>query len=497
MNTRKITFQCLLVLIMQAVVSSPVRADIFSAWRTGNGTDPSFNTPQQLCDYLYYEVWPGMTSLYRPENNGYDSPILYSCGYSANGLGKLGLGHLMTLNCSEGQRPNAWYSSCVEESTKGVDEGSLVCSSPSTLAGNPINFTYGNKIQNETDLESKTMKVSRFYNSADGLWRHNFSTHLFFSDRSVVMVLSDGKEHSFSPGSEDYTSGTDLGILKKDGDSWRYTGPDQKVLSFSLQGDLTEIDNPGGVVYKLNYTKKGAGREVVIRNSYGELIVLLETSTRQLKSVQGAARNLVFVYNDSQRLIERRYTVDGIVSVRQYHYENNYNPDLLTGITDERGVRFATWAYDIAGRAISSQHASSAGVVKITYRGDQYRVVTNELGKETAYRYELISGINRLVEIKGEPTPDCPASNSSYTYNERGQVLTKTDAKGLITTYDYNGRGLETSRTEASGTTLARTVTTEWDPERFLPTRVTEPDRITTFSYDVQGRELSRQTTSR
>ena len=128
MNTRKITFQCLLVLIMQAVVSSPVRADIFSAWRTGNGTDPSFNTPQQLCDYLYYEVWPGMTSLYRPENNGYDSPILYSCGYSANGLGKLGLGHLMTLNCSEGQRPNAWYSSCVEESTKGVDEGSLVCS---------------------------------------------------------------------------------------------------------------------------------------------------------------------------------------------------------------------------------------------------------------------------------------------------------------------------------------------------------------------------------
>ena len=203
------------------------------------------------------------------------------------------------------------------------------------------------------------------------------------------------------------------------------------------------------------------------------------------------------MYNDSQRLIERRYTVDGIVSVRQYHYENNYNPDLLTGITDERGVRFATWAYDIAGRAISSQHASSAGVVKITYRGDQYRVVTNELGKETAYRYELISGINRLVEIKGEPTPDCPASNSSYTYNERGQVLTKTDAKGLITTYDYNGRGLETSRTEASGTTLARTVTTEWDPERFLPTRVTEPDRITTFSYDVQGRELSRQTTTR
>uniref|UniRef100_UPI003C6E3637 RHS repeat domain-containing protein n=1 Tax=Pseudomonas viridiflava TaxID=33069 RepID=UPI003C6E3637 len=108
-----------------------------------------------------------------------------------------------------------------------------------------------------------------------------------------------------------------------------------------------------------------------------------------------------------------------------------------------------------------------------------------------------IGGVKRIISIEGEPSPNCSVSNSRFTYNERGQVLTKTDARGLITTYDYNGRGLETSRTEASGTTLARTVTTEWDPERFLPIRVTEPDRITTYSYDVQGRELSRQTTSR
>ncbi|MEE5087197.1 RHS repeat protein [Pseudomonas alliivorans] len=205
---------------------------------------------------------------------------------------------------------------------------------------------------------------------------------------------------------------------------------------------------------------------------------------------------LFFLYDENRQLYERRSNFGSALSVRTYHYEDEYNATLLTGITDERGIRFASWAYDKAGRAISSQPAD-AGMVRIAYQGDQYRVVTNELGKETTYRYGLISGINRLVEIKGEPTPDCPASNSSYTYNERGLVLTKTDAKGLITTYGYNDRGLEISRTEASGTTLARTVTTEWDPDRFLPIRVTEPDRITTYSYDVQGRELSRQTTSR
>ncbi|RMR76542.1 YD repeat protein, partial [Pseudomonas savastanoi pv. fraxini] len=43
----------------------------------------------------------------------------------------------------------------------------------------------------------------------------------------------------------------------------------------------------------------------------------------------------------------------------------------------------------------------------------------------------------------------------------------------------------------------ARTTTTEWDPDRFLPIRVIEPNRVTVYSYDNQGRELTRQSTSR
>jgi YD repeat-containing protein len=35
--------------------------------------------------------------------------------------------------------------------------------------------------------------------------------------------------------------------------------------------------------------------------------------------------------------------------VRQYHYEDPALPTSLTGITDERGERFATWAYDPRG----------------------------------------------------------------------------------------------------------------------------------------------------
>ncbi len=36
-------------------------------------------------------------------------------------------------------------------------------------------------------------------------------------------------------------------------------------------------------------------------------------------------------------------------------------------------------------------------------------------------------------------------------------------------------------------------VTTEWHPDFRLPTKITEPDRVTVIIYDpVNGRELSR-----
>ncbi|MGC3130666.1 RHS repeat protein, partial [Pseudomonas aeruginosa] len=36
----------------------------------------------------------------------------------------------------------------------------------------------------------------------------------------------------------------------------------------------------------------------------------------------------------------------GQASEQRYHYVDPRNPRLLTGITDYRGVRFATWRYD-------------------------------------------------------------------------------------------------------------------------------------------------------
>ncbi|MFI7868824.1 RHS repeat protein, partial [Ectopseudomonas khazarica] len=146
---------------------------------------------------------------------------------------------------------------------------------------------------------------------------------------------------------------------------------------------------------------------------------------------------------------------------------------------------------------ISSEHADGADKVTVAYNSDGTVSVTNELGKVAKYSFQTILGVKRITAIDGEPSPNCPNSNSTFTYDDRGLLKTKTDNKGNVTTYDYNERGLEISRTEASGTPQARTITTTWHADLFLPVTITEPDRITQYTYDALGRQTSQSVTQR
>jgi YD repeat-containing protein len=79
------------------------------------------------------------------------------------------------------------------------------------------------------------------------------------------------------------------------------------------------------------------------------------------------------------------------------------------------------------------------------------------------------------------------------TYDANGFVASRTDFNDIVTTFVNDSRGLQTSRTEAVGTPEERTITTEWHPTFRLPIRITEPGKITTFTYDAQGRLLERK----
>lgn len=151
--------------------------------------------------------------------------------------------------------------------------------------------------------------------------------------------------------------------------------------------------------------------------------------------------------------------------------------------------------YDVQGRVISEDSTGGRGITTITYNQNS-NIITNSLGRKSTISSKIIGDKKIIIGIDGIASPNCPASNRQFVYSESGLLTKIIDAKGNITTYGYNDRGLETSRTEASGTPQARTVTTEWHPTLFLKTKVTEPNRITTYQYDAQGRQTGQIVTS-
>ena len=236
---------------------------------------------------------------------------------------------------------------------------------------------------------------------------------------------------------------------------------------------------------------------MVVTSEAGEQLIFTQDIKYQPLTLSAQGLEVDYSYDGNWRLLGVQKNRAGSITNRSFLYENQMYPRFLTGIIDENGERYATWTYDASGRVVSSSHADGADHTRVAYNADGSTSVTNSLGKVTNYQYQIVNGVKKVVAIEGEPSPNCASSNSTFTYDDRGLLKTKTDNKGIVTTYDYNERGLEVSRTEASGTAQARTVTTEWHPSLYLPLAVTEPDRITRYRYDDQGRQLSRTVENR
>jgi len=397
--------------------------------------------------------------------------------------------------CPVGTTYNPTNGECTNDEQKGPPG-----SCPTGFVNNPINTANGNKYQAEVDYPNSgasTLSFTRTYNSLDGLWRHNHSTYLRIAGSPVFkvsLVMSHGRESFFTVSGTTVTaSPTELGVLVKTAEGWLYTAENNERFTFDTAGRLVQWANTTGASHQLTY----ANGTVTVTDNLGHSLSFSEDAQHQPLSLSVDGLQITYTYNTNQRLTQLTRSRNGQSEQRQFHYEDPRNTALLTGITDERGVRFATWSYDEKGRAISSEHAGGVERGTVMYNADGSSTVTNELGKSTVYRFVSIGGIKRVSAVEGEASANCPNSNSTFTYDERGLLKTKTDNKGHLTTYNYNARGLEESRTEASGTPQARTITTEWHPTLNLPVTVTEPSRITTHSYDAQGRKLSQTVTNR
>jgi YD repeat-containing protein len=454
-----------------------------------------------------------------------------------------------------------------------------------TCAGNPIDIGTGAKRQSEIDVAATApggVSLTRYYNSfgffaltpretvPSDYWRTTYDREvLAFSGNALVMAAvrrHDGTVRYFAPPAAGATVGKELRL--NDGGAttleklvnasavftgWRYVSDTKDVELYNTAGQLLSLITRNGVSQTLRYsdgtatgangatiagtsTPLPAGLKIAVEDSYGRVLRFEYDAKLRLASVTDAS-NAKYLYGYSDRMMISMTAPTG--ATRSYLYGETglttvapYSAYALTGIVDEHGTRYATYAYG-GGRAISSEHIGGASKVVISiptwgefdFGSIGYAQVKDATDVSRTLTMKPINGIYKRIGLS-EPctfSPGCTwpgqySRETSDAYDANGNMTSRTIYHGnntgaRKTCYQYDlTRNLETARIEAApidssltadctGTfaaatlpALARKITTTWHPTYRLPATITEPitggSKTTTNTYDANTGDL-------
>ncbi|RST47080.1 RHS repeat protein, partial [Variovorax sp. MHTC-1] len=243
------------------------------------------------------------------------------------------------------------------------------------------------------------------------------------------------------------------------------------------------------------YAYDAAGRLATVANPFGRSLTFVHNGAGQLTGITTPdARTISFGYDAQGRLASVQYP-DG--KSRSFVYENASFPQALTGILDESGARWGTFAYDSFGRAVTTELNGGVQRYQVSYGSPGTATVTDPLGTGRTYRYGF--NASKIVVTSGGLTSgEDEVDAKTRAQDANGLVTSETDFKNVRTDTGWDtARRLPTSVTRAVGTPEAQTITTQWHASFGLPALITEAGRTTAFSYDGQGNLTSKTVTDR
>lgn len=461
----------------------------------------------------------------------YRCPQYFHVGHKSPGI----VWPVVCFNGARGSivRQSAQYDSCCKD-------------------GNPAVAATGNKEYRETDFEWEGEPFIRTYNSVGDLilrsglterWAHSYSDRLLiYEGKLSAWIRSDGYYESLKLDSvtSAYASNNRAGlVVVKESDvvaavkgRWRLSTSTGELLWFNENGRLASFDR-SGKIFSLDYCSAAE-----VQSS----ACVTERELRRVRSPSGRVLQFDYVklpaIRDDSGARVSRITADGVIQAeyaydargrltqaakggsgegRKYMYGEPEGlckaasadviadcdpalfPEHLTGVIDERGQRYATYAYDDYGRVTRSEHSGGAGMVRLTYSASGSTTVILPEGATKTYAFST-EAFRHPTSIVHALTDGTVAGTSAATWsNLRRQ--SSTTAKGGKTEYGYNAFH-EVSRREgltSSGgaTALTRTAQTDWNVGYAAPTERRFFDNANVlvaksrWSYNERGQRIT------
>lgn len=391
---------------------------------------------------------------------------------------------------------------------------------------NPIQSALGHKIQKEEDFPiSGGFSFTRTYSSRNEhrgssfgrRWNHDFDISvqpIHADDDGLIgafarrangdLILFNINEQSVAPSDPDV-------VIRLEAE-WDEDG---ELLGWVVvnENDGLEIYAPDGY---LSYLEAKDGK--ILHFGYSEFKRLNSISDRKGRAVNiehdalGRVNRIVsqsgeayrYTYDSDSRLVRVTYpSQDDSGPFKEYLYENSQFPDLLTGLVDEQGTRYVTWAYDEQGRGILSVYGDEQGEVgrvSLSYIQDGATRVTNPYGQERDFTFVTQHGAVKLEGLSLR-ADGCGGNGSLRSYDANGFLESMVDFRGYVTEYDHDASGREGGRTEAVGTDVQRNVGTDWHNEFRVPIerRIYDASASlvvrTNWTYNTRGQALSETRT--
>jgi RHS repeat-associated protein len=404
--------------------------------------------------------------------------------------------------------------------------------------GNPLMPATGDKRQDEVDYRGTgptPLEYRRVFHSSTNLgtgWRNNWGNSItFYAGPGGPVTATVNRvegSYTFVRSGSTWVPDADVNYkLTGSTGSFVLTSPDRREIEYyDGYNRLSQINTPVGVPkYTLTYPASGSGPVQQVADAFGHTLSFTYDSHGWLATMTDPRGGLYQYAHDAVGDITSVTYPDGTVRTYVYNepaYTSGLNQTgVLTGIVDESTNRYANFGYTIGGIALMSEHAGGADHfsvsyatlplvlvfklidvpnqverIVIIYQQPTGVVVTDAFGTTRSLTFSSLLG---SVAVTGSDKPCfglCTRVRAAQTYDANGNIASTTDFNGNQTVYSYDlTRNLEISRTEASGSARARTITSTWNSTFRLPATITEPNRVTSFTYNGDGNVATKTVT--
>ncbi len=409
------------------------------------------------------------------------------------------------IDCATGQKTQT----DVDYVGAGLDPITVVRNYSTPMPPKPMSIAWSENHGWQAGMEP-IVKLPAF--NDDAIWQfHNVPRMRtkVFDDGAVLkqFQLGNGLTRAFFKGANDSDYQTSI-VLRPAG----YNAANNEHTVTLDSGEQYVFDANGLAKYKTNaqgtpiYFYEHSGTNLAkISNRFGRFVSFDYDPAGRVNSITDQDGVQIRYGYDGDNLTQVIYPDNTPTDMsdnptKHYVYDDANFSKYLTGIINGNGERYATFAYNDQGQAISTEHHNGAERVEVSYPEDGkavvkfYRDTAANAYREEHYQYGKFRGRYRLTQKQITQCDNCELTTESWLYNDRELLTRHTSPEGIVTEYGYDTQDRKVSATHGAGTPEASTTTYTWNDTHNQIETITTATDVTTYTFDSEGRRVNAST---